>query len=208
MVHCALVFQFIVLRMGKKFAKVEALFEGFLWQSRFVVLFAVIASLVTSLAMFFLATVDAYFMSAHLIGYASPDLTGEARNAMRAETITHVVEIIDGYLLATVLLIFALGLYELFISPIDMAKKGGDSTASNVLIINSLDDLKARLAKVILMILIVRFFEHAISMKFDSPLDLLYLAAGIALIGVALFLSHDSGHGAKKSSEPEAASDH
>ena len=72
------------------------------------------------------------------------------------------------------------------------------STASNVLIINSLDDLKARLAKVILMILIVRFFEHAISMKFDTPLDLLYLSAGIALLGLALFLSHSADVGTLK----------
>lgn len=178
--------------MPKRFARLEAIFEGFLWESRLVVLFAVVASLVTSLAMFFLATVDAWYMASHLFSYASPDLSNEARGTMRAETITHVVEIIDGYLLATVLLIFSLGLYELFISPIDQAKHGDEGTASNVLIINSLDDLKARLAKVILMILIVRFFEHAISMDFATPLDLLYLAAGIALIGLALFLSHDS----------------
>lgn len=177
--------------MAKRFEKLERLFEGFLWESRLVVLFAVIASLVTSLSMFFLATVDAWYMASHLLSYASPDLTGEARSNMRAETITHVVEIVDGYLLATVLLIFALGLYELFISSIDRAKEGSEGTASNVLIINSLDDLKARLAKVILMILIVRFFEHAISMDFATPLDLLYLAAGIALIGLALFLSHE-----------------
>jgi len=151
---------------------------------------------VSSLAMFYIATVDAFYMASHLLSYAAPDLTNEVRNNLRAETITHVVEIIDGYLLATVLLIFALGLYELFISPIDPAKREDESTASNVLIINSLDDLKTRLAKVILMILIVRFFEHAISMSFATPLDLLYLAAGIALIGVALYLSHD----AKKSS--------
>ncbi|MGD8558787.1 MAG: YqhA family protein [Gammaproteobacteria bacterium] len=190
--------------MAKKFAKVEALFEGFLWNSRFVVLFAVLASLVTSLSVFFVATVDAYYMASHLGEYASSDLTTEARSVMRAATITHVVEIIDGYLLATVLLIFALGLYELFISPIDLAKKDRDLTASNVLIINSLDDLKARLAKVILMILIVRFFEHAISMKFGTPLNLLYLAAGIALIGVALYLSHDKKH----DSAPLKADDH
>lgn len=178
--------------MSRIIAKIELLFEEGLWQSRFVVLFAVIASLVTSLAMFFIATVDAYYMASHLIGYASPELTTDARNTLRAETITHVVEIIDGYLLATVLLIFALGLYELFISRIDSAMHGdASSTASNVLIINSLDDLKARLAKVILMILIVRFFEHAISMTFTTPLDLLYLSGGIALIGLALYLSHE-----------------
>lgn len=178
--------------MAKRFEKLERVFESFLWESRLVVLFAVVASLVTSLSMFFLATVDAWYMASHLFSYASPDLTGEARSNMRAETITHVVEIVDGYLLATVLLIFALGLYELFISPIDRAKSENDTITSNVLIINSLDDLKARLAKVILMILIVRFFEHAISMDFATPLDLLYLAAGIALIGLALFLSHDT----------------
>ena len=178
--------------MTKKFAKTEAIFEGFLWRSRFVVIFAVIASLFSSLAMFFVATVDAYYMGAHLIGYASPELDTAARHALRAETITHVVEIIDGYLLAAVLLIFALGLYELFISRIDVTVDEDDhGTASSVLIINSLDDLKTRLAKVILMILIVRFFEHAISMKFDTPLDLLMLAAGIALIGLALYLSHE-----------------
>jgi len=182
--------------MEKRFSKLEAFFENILWESRLVVLFAVIASLVSSLAMFYIATVDAFYMASHLLSYAAPDLTNEVRNNLRAETITHVVEIIDGYLLATVLLIFALGLYELFISPIDPAKREDESTASNVLIINSLDDLKTRLAKVILMILIVRFFEHAISMSFATPLDLLYLAAGIALIGVALYLSHD----AKKSS--------
>ena len=178
--------------MTKKFARLESAFEGFLWRSRFVVLFAVIASLFTSLTMFYIATVDAYYMATHLIGYASPDMDTPTRAAMRAETITHVVEIIDGYLLAAVLLIFALGLYELFISRIDVISNEEEhGTASNVLIINSLDDLKTRLAKVILMILIVRFFENAISMKFADPLDLLYLAAGIALIGLALYLSHE-----------------
>lgn len=175
--------------------KLEEWFETGLWSSRFVVLFAVLASLATALVMFFMATVDAWFLLAHLLDYISPDLTGEARAHFRSTTVTHVVEIIDGYLLATVLLIFALGLYELFISRIEAAEKS--ETASNVLIIHSLDDLKGRLAKVILMILIVKYFEHAVSMSFHNPMDLLQLAGGIALIGLALYLTHESsGHGA------------
>ena len=174
--------------------KLEHLFEGALWQSRFVVLFAVIASLATAFVMFFVATVDAWFLVGHMLDYTSSELTGDARAVFRSTTVTHVVEIIDGYLLGTVLLIFALGLYELFISRIEQAE--ASETASSVLIIHSLDDLKGRLAKVILMILIVKYFEHAVSMNFATPMDLLYLAGGIALIGVALFLTHDkSGHG-------------
>jgi uncharacterized membrane protein YqhA len=46
------------------------------------------------------------------------------------------------------------------------------------------------LAKVILMILIVKFFEYTVSMEFSTPLDLLYMAGGIALIGLSLYLSH------------------
>lgn len=111
----------------------ERIFETALWNSRFVVVVAVIASLVTAFAMFFLASVDAFFLVTHLGDYLSADLIGEARKDFRAETVTHVVEIIDGYLLATVLLIFSLGLYELFISKIEQAES---SETPSVLAIN------------------------------------------------------------------------
>ena len=61
-----------------------------------------------------MATIDSAYIISHLIEY--PTLTDTERIALRSTTITHVVELIDGYLLAIVLLIFALGLYELFIS--------------------------------------------------------------------------------------------
>lgn len=166
--------------------KIEKFFETFLWNSRLSVITAVIASLLSSLAMFYVITIDTYTMISHLINYASLDQV--ERLSLRSETITHVVELIDGYLLATVLLIFSFGLYELFISKIDAAETSENS--SKVLFINSLDDLKARLAKVVLMILIVKFFEHALTMTFATPLDLLLFAGGIALIGLALYLSH------------------
>ncbi len=169
----------------------ERLFEKALWNSRFVVLIAVIASLVTALAMFYMATVDVYYILPHLGEYMSPDLIGDARKDFRAETVAHVVEVIDGYLLATVLFIFSLGLYELFISKIEEAE---ESENSKVLAIHSLDDLKARLGRVVLMILIVKFFEHAISMDFHGPLDLLALAGGIGLIALALYFSHAEDH--------------
>ncbi len=166
----------------------EKIFESFLWKSRLVVLAAVIISLVSSLAMFYMATIDSAYMIAHLVEY--PSLDEAARFDLRSTTITHVVELIDGYLLAIVLLIFALGLYELFISKIDQAEHA--ENASQVLVIHSLDDLKARLSKVIVMILIVKYFEHALEMTFHTPLDLLLFSAGIALVGLALYLTHAS----------------
>jgi uncharacterized membrane protein YqhA len=180
----------------------EHLFETLLWRSRAVVLLAVVASLLSAFAMFYLATVDAFYTLAHLVHYAEPGLDPAARGALHSETVGHIVEIVDGYLLGAVLLIFALGLYELFISKLDIAQ--GSETHNNVLLIESLDDLKTRLAKVILMILIVKFFEHVIDMRFEHPVDLLYLAGGIALIGVALYLTHggEGGHGKPPAAHP------
>lgn len=173
------------------FKQIETIFETIIWNSRFVVVAAVIASLACSLALFYMTSVDSVLMIKHLLVYASPELDDTARKTLHDNTIKHVVEIVDGYLLAAVLLIFSLGLYELFISKIDNAQTA--STSSNILLITSLDDLKARLAKVILMILIVNFFEHVISQDFKTALDLLYLAGGIALVGLALYLSHTEG---------------
>ena len=158
-----------------------------LWKSRLVVLVAVVFSLAAALVMFYIATVDAVVMVSHITEYASPALDMAQRGLLRAEAVTHVVEIVDGYLLGAVLLIFSLGLYELFISKIDQA---AGETASKVLLIQNLDDLKNRLAKVILMILIVRYFESALGIHFASGSGLLTLAGGIALIGLALYLSH------------------
>ncbi|MES9823421.1 MAG: YqhA family protein [Candidatus Thiodiazotropha endolucinida] len=166
----------------------EKKFEKILWSSRLVVLAAVVASMAAAIAMFYMASVDAVYMISHLGDYASPSLSAEQRIDLRSSTITHVVEIVDGYLLATVLLIFSLGLYELFISKIDYAENS--ESASNVLMITSLDDLKSRLAKVVMMILVVRYFEFALSMEFSTPMDLLQFAGGIALLGLALYLAH------------------
>ena len=170
----------------------EGFFEGTLWNSRFVILAAVVGSLVAGFVIFYMATVDVYFLFQHALHYADADMTDEARKLLHDRTVSHIVEVVDGYLLATVMLIFSLGLYELFISDIDQAH--GSKASSKILVISSLDDLKGRLAKVILMIMIVTLFEAALNMKLQTPLDLIYLGGSIALIALALYFSHAAEH--------------
>jgi uncharacterized membrane protein YqhA len=179
----------------------ERLFESALWNSRYVVVLAVAASVCAAFATFFMATVDVFYLIQHLAHYADSSLTANARKALRTETVTHLVEVVDGYLLAIVMLIFALGMYELFVSDLKAARISRAS--SKMLVIENLDDLKSRLAKVILMILIVKLFEHALKMELGSALDLLYLGGAIALVGLALYLTHpDEPHGAEKHEDP------
>src|SRR5512135_2900783 len=168
----------------------ETLFEGSLWNSRFVIFLAVLGSLLAGFAIFFMATVDVVLLVKHALHYADADMALEARKALHDSTVSHIVEVVDGYLLATVLLIFSLGLYELFISDIDQAH--GSKASSKILVISSLDDLKSRLAKVILMIMIVTLFEEAINMHISQPIDLIYMGGSIALIALALYLTHSS----------------
>lgn len=172
---------------------VERIFEALLWNSRLIVLVAVLASLAVSLAMFYVATVDVVDVLSEVARYHQAPHHAEGaetphRAEVRATIVAHVVEVVDGYLLATIMLIFALGLYELFVSRIEVAE--GSEFASRLLLIRSLDDLKDRLAKVVLLILVVKFFEHALHVSFPGALDLLWLALGTCLVAAALALSH------------------
>ena len=138
--------------------KFEKVFEGSLWNSRFVIFTAIIGSLLAGFTIFYMATVDVVYLVMHTLSYADPNMTDEARKTLHDATVTHIVEVVDGYLLGTVMLIFTLGLYELFIRDIDQAH--GSKASSKILVISNLDDLKSRLAKVILMIMIVTLFRR------------------------------------------------
>lgn len=183
----------------------ETAFEWCLWNSRFVVLLAVVSSMAACFAIFYMATVDVVYLVGHILHYADPAMAPETRQKLHDETISHIVIVMDGYLLATVMLIFSLGLYELFISDIDQARS--NKTSSKILLIENLDDLKARLAKVILMILVVTLFENALKVKIAAPIDLLYFGAAVALIGLALYLTHASEERRDKGNGPSSHGD-
>jgi Predicted membrane protein len=89
---------------------------------------------------------------------------------------------VDLYLIAVVMFIFAFGLYELFISHIDEAEGHG-----KILAISSLDQLKDKIAKVIVMVLVVNFFQRVLHTEFTTPLEMLYFALSIMALAVGLY---------------------
>ena len=159
-------------------------FETLLFGLRFVTFFAVIGSMLASIALFIKSSMQVYhglkFFILHFHSDESHDLD---------LLVAQFVASIDGYLFAMILIIFSMGIYELFINKIDPVNRKLDKRPS-WLQINSIDELKTSLGKVILMILIVSFFEHSLSIKYENVSDLLYLGIGILLISAALFLTH------------------
>ena len=170
-------------------SQLEAVFETLLFNSRLIVLFAVLGSLLASILMFLkgaLQIVDAAMSFAEHPMPAHGDGHGDTMSIT-------LISSVDSFLFATVLLIFAMGIYELFISRIDPASRTPESRP-NWLAIYSLDDLKSAIGKVILMILIVRLFETAVEMRYTEPVHILWLGLSIICISGSLYLVH-AGHG-------------
>jgi uncharacterized membrane protein YqhA len=167
----------------------EALFEGALWKGRLIAILAVVFGMIGAVSLFLIASADVWQMAVITFKYFfmhyHPDNFHE-------ELIGGIIGAVDLYLIAVVLLIFAFGIYELFISEIDDAENS--EVGSKILAIHSLDELKDKLGKVVVMVLIVSFFKKVIHMNFDTPLSMLYLAGSILALALALYFMHKGEH--------------
>jgi len=167
---------------------VERGFENILWSTRFFVLLAVIFSMIGGISLFIVASVDITKVGINVYNYY---FSHPSNYDIHKDIITDLIGAIDLYLIAIVLFLFGFGLYELFISKIDIAKR---SAASKILEIHSLDELKDKLAKVIIMVLMVGFFKKATNMELNNPLDLIYLSASILGLSLAFYFMHKGGN--------------
>lgn len=134
--------------------------------SRFVVIIAVIGSLITTLT---------------LLGFGIYEIGDTLLKIVKGAvdsktTVLKFIEVVDTFLLATVFLIIAIGLYELFV----------DNTLElpDWLEIDSLDDLKGKLVGVVIIVLGVIFLGN--TAKWTGGTDILYLGGGIAAVIFAL----------------------
>jgi len=165
----------------------ESAFESFLWGNRLWVLFAVVSALIASIALFIIGTLDVFDVVSQLWKYY---VLGDHSHDIHATAVGEIIGAIDLYLIAVVLLIFSFGIYELFVSQIDAAT---EHSSSKILEIHSLDELKDKIAKVIIMVLVVKYFQMVLDMKFEGPLEMLYLAGSILGLSLALYFLHKGG---------------
>jgi uncharacterized membrane protein YqhA len=140
------------MNMKLNLKKIELIFEWFLLKSRLIVIFGVVGILLATIALFIKTTVGLCgpFRTKQCMVSTIVDLLGQIQcmASIDHSVDRYLIEAVDHYLLASVLLVFAFGLYELFIGEINGLKKN-DSKLSFLLSIHSLDDLKERLGKVI-----------------------------------------------------------
>ena len=131
--------------------------------TRYIVLFSVVSSVIASIILFIVGSYEIFLI------YIQIDNLLNSKN-YHEELLVGIIAGVDLYLISVVLMIFGFGIYELFISKIDIARNNNDIT---ILEIENLDELKQKIIKVIVMVLIVNFFERILKMPYDTPMDLL-----------------------------------
>lgn len=152
--------------------------------SRHLVLLAVVCSFIASITVLIYGTMQTLGTIVHIFTEGSVSSKGAK------ELVVSFVEIIDLFLLSTVFYITALGLYELFID--DRIK------VPVWLEIHSIDDLKTKLASVVVVILSVLFLGQAVSWNGTTNILPFGVSNALVIASLTYFLS-------QKTSKPKSA---
>jgi len=167
----------------------EKVFESSLWASRFMVILAVIFGLMGAVALFVVASFDIYDTTKYVISTYMNHLHPQT---FHEDVVGGIIGAVDLYLIGVVMLLFSFGLYELFISDIDAAKNE-DGKENKILAIHSLDQLKDKISKVIVMVLVVSFFQKVGHTEYHGALEMLYFSLSITAVAVGLFFLNKVG---------------
>ncbi|MGI8597963.1 MAG: YqhA family protein [Chitinophagaceae bacterium] len=144
---------------------------AWLGRTRFVVLIAVAAVMLIALSLFLLGTVEAF----RSIWTAWDKMFSGQLNA--AYLTVEFLEVVTVMMKAVVFYLIGVGLFSLFISPLNV------TVALGVL---TLSDLEEKIINVIVVILSVTFLQHFI--LWVDPLQTMYNAASLAMVVIALML--------------------
>lgn len=136
-------------------------------RARFVVALGALTSLVLAVASFGWASVKAV-QFIRLLFTAGSD----------ADTpLIKLFESVDTVLIGTVMLIIGVGLWELFIDDLDLPP---------ALTMTSFDDLKAKVATTLILVLVVRFLESLVRQPTNG--ELMELGIAVTLVGGLLLV--------------------
>ena len=167
-------------RSKGKMRKLELFLEAIIWNFRFFILAPVIFSLLSALRLIVIGTIDIWAGLTLSLDPKDPE------GVMTIKTVAYIIGGVDYYLIGIVLLIFAFGIYELFISEIEIKHQDD----SSILQSNSLEELKGKLVNVIVVALIVSLFKQMLSIEIGKLSDIVYIAMAILLISISQYLLH------------------
>lgn len=134
-------------------------------RSRFLAIIGIISLLIASFSAFAWGTIKTVSTALLVLQTLGKD------SAITIE----LIELIDIFLIATTILIFAASLYELFIGKLDMPEW---------MLAHDLYELKAKLSSMIVLVMSVKFLQKLIEIKDGA--ELLQRGIAVAIVSAAL----------------------
>ena len=145
-------------------------------RGKYIILLAVVSTFLASAATFIWGTVR---MITNVVSLIAGLITHEGGHSG-----VQMIASLDSLLLAIVLYIFSVAIYELFFGKINVP---------DWLVIENLDGLKEKLASVIILILAVTFLEHLVEWK-DAKETLMFgISIAAVLIALVFYMQHKKG---------------
>jgi uncharacterized membrane protein YqhA len=164
-------------------------FSDLIGRTRFVVLIAVIAVLLVAFSLFLQGTL----LALYTIYDTWHEMLTKGVASQSGTLAVEFLEVVGTMLKAVVFYLIGVGLYSLFIKPLNLTSALG---------VESLSDLEQKVVSVIIVILGVTFLEHFI--RWQEPLETLYFAASLALGGALVFFQRVHQGQGSDLQQPEA----
>jgi len=104
------------------------------------------------------------------------------------EIAVSLIQLVDAFLIATLLLIVAASLYELFIGHLNL---------TDAMVAHNFNELKIKLSNVIILVMAITFLEHLVDWK--DPQGTLYFGLAVSVVSAVLIAfsylgTRSSGH--------------
>lgn len=139
--------------------------DRLLEKSKYVILVGVIFLLLASFAAFILGAIKTVSAVIGIVSEYGKDSAAPVA----------IIQLMDTFLIATALFIFAVGLYELFFNDIDLPEW---------LVVRNLHDLKAKLGSVIVLVMAVIFLKHLAEWR--DPQGTFFFGLAVTFVAASL----------------------
>lgn len=156
-------------------------FSQAIGHSRYIVLVAVAAVMLVAVSLFLLGAIQAFIS----VWHAWEAVVRIERES--TQLTLQFLEVVSVMLKAVVFYIIGVGLYSLFVAPLNITVSLG---------VQTLSDLESKVISVVVVILGVTFLEHFV--QWQDPLATLQFGAAMAVVIVALVFFQRHNHQAKE----------
>jgi len=137
--------------------------------SRYFVILAVLTVLIVSITIFVMGTIHSIITIEHLWVQFSHD------KIVSIEFLIELLEIINTMLKGVIFYIIGVGLYNLFVTPIQLCVQFG---------VSSFNDLEEKVISVVIVIFAVQFLKYLTVL--EESIDILYYGLAITVVTLAL----------------------